>query len=90
MESDVILNKITVIERCYARIKDVYANDPNNLTDFTKQDSIVLNIQRACEACIDLAMHVSAEKSSGYLKRVGKPSNYFMQIMSFLKKPLPI
>ena len=65
MVSDVILNKITVIERCYARIKDVYADDPDNLTDFTKQDSIVLNIQRACEACIDLAMHVSAEKKFG-------------------------
>lgn len=65
MVSDVILNKITVIERYYARIKDVYAGDPDNLTDFTKQDSIVLNIQRACEACIDLAMHVSAEKKFG-------------------------
>ncbi|WP_318617905.1 type VII toxin-antitoxin system HepT family RNase toxin [Sporosarcina sp. YIM B06819] len=65
MENDVILNKITVIERCHTRIKDVYAGDPNNLTDFTKQDSIVLNIQRACEACIYLAMHVSAEKKFG-------------------------
>ncbi len=65
MVSDVILNKITVIERCHNRINDVYAGDPDNLIDFTKQDSIVLNIQRACEACIDLAMHVSAEKKFG-------------------------
>jgi len=65
MVNDVILNKISVIERCIARIKDVYAEDINNLTDFTKQDSIVLNIQRACEACIDLAMHVSATKKFG-------------------------
>ena len=65
MESDVILNKITVIERCYTRIKDVYAGNPENLEDFTKQDSIVLNIQRACEACIALAMHISAEKKFG-------------------------
>lgn len=65
MVSDVILNKISVIEKCLGRIKDVYGNDADNLTDFTKQDSIVLNIQRACEACIDLAMHISAEKKFG-------------------------
>ncbi|MBO0589072.1 DUF86 domain-containing protein [Sporosarcina sp. E16_8] len=65
MVNDVILNKISVIERCIARIKDVYAEDANNLTDFTKQDSVVLNIQRACEACIDLAMHISAANKFG-------------------------
>ncbi|MCG7334365.1 DUF86 domain-containing protein [Sporosarcina sp. ACRSM] len=65
MVSDVILNKISVIERCLERIKEVYHDNPDNLSDFTKQDSIVLNIQRACEACIDLAMHVSAIKQFG-------------------------
>ena len=65
MVSDVILNKISVIERCLQRIIDVYDDNTDNLTDFTKQDSIVLNIQRACEACIDLAMHVSAVKKFG-------------------------
>ncbi|MDQ0178297.1 uncharacterized protein YutE (UPF0331/DUF86 family) [Bacillus chungangensis] len=58
MKNDVILNKINVIERCLIRIKEVYANDPSNLQDYTKQDSIVLNIQRACQASIDLAMHI--------------------------------
>lgn len=33
--------------------------------NYTKQDSIILNIQRATEACIDLAMHIVAEKSLG-------------------------
>ncbi len=65
MKNDVILNKINVIERCIIRIKDVYANDSANLKDYTKQDSIILNIQRACEASIDLAMHVIAEKRLG-------------------------
>lgn len=36
----------------------VYANDAGSLKDYTKQDSIILNIQRACEASIDLAMHI--------------------------------
>ncbi|WP_132747185.1 type VII toxin-antitoxin system HepT family RNase toxin [Scopulibacillus darangshiensis] len=65
MENDVILNKINVIERCVQRVKEVYANKPSNLKDYTKQDSIILNIQRACEASIDLAMHIISEKRLG-------------------------
>lgn len=69
MESDVVLNKIHIIERCLNRIHEEYANNPENLVNFTKQDSIILNLQRACEASIDLAMHVVAEKNSVFHKR---------------------
>ena len=62
---DVIINKIAIIERCIKRIEDVYENNPANLQDFTKQDSIILNIQRACEASIDIAMHVAATSKLG-------------------------
>lgn len=65
MKSDVILNKISVIERCMKRIDEVYEGTPANLEDFTKQDSIILNIQRACEASIDLAMHIVADRRLG-------------------------
>lgn len=65
MKNDVILNKISVIERCLNRVKVVYENNPENLKDYTKQDSIILNIQRACEASIDLAMHIVAERKLG-------------------------
>ena len=65
MKNDVILNKISVIERCKKRILDVYDQKPENLKDYTKQDSIILNIQRACEACIDLAMHIVAQERLG-------------------------
>ena len=65
MKNDVILNKISVIERCMNRVKVVYENNPENLKDYTKQDSIILNIQRACEASIDLAMHIVAEGKLG-------------------------
>ncbi|MCK6259514.1 DUF86 domain-containing protein [Fictibacillus sp. KIGAM418] len=65
MKNDVILNKISVIERCINRIHQVYENDPENLKDFTKQDSMILNVQRACEASIDLAMHIIADKRLG-------------------------
>lgn len=66
--NDVILNKTTTIERCVKRIHEVYQGNPENLKDFTKQDSIILNIQRACEASIDLAMHIVSERKLGVPK----------------------
>lgn len=65
MNSDVILNKISIIERCIKRINEEYQNNPDNLKNYTKQDSVILNLQRACEASIDLAMHTIAEKKLG-------------------------
>jgi len=66
MPDDVVLNKSATIERCLARIRDVYANDDASLMkDVTKQDSIVLNLHRACEAAIDLAMHVVRKRGLG-------------------------
>ncbi|OXS75845.1 type VII toxin-antitoxin system HepT family RNase toxin [Domibacillus enclensis] len=63
--NDVVLNKTATIERCLNRIHEVYDGNPKNLKDFTKQESIILNIQRACEASIDLAMHVVSERKLG-------------------------
>ncbi|WCK56820.1 DUF86 domain-containing protein [Aneurinibacillus sp. Ricciae_BoGa-3] len=65
MVNDVIVNKLQTIKRCLQRIKDEYDNTPTNLENFTKQDAIILNIQRACEACLDLAMHIISEKQWG-------------------------
>lgn len=59
MVSDIVYKKIQIIERCINRINEEYNNNPLNLKNYTKQDSIILNIQMACEACIDLAMHIS-------------------------------
>lgn len=66
--NDVILNKTATIERCVRRIHEVYEGNPANLTDFTKQDSIILNILRACEASIDLAMHIVSNRKLGVPK----------------------
>ena len=58
MADDVSLNKAAIIERCTARVREEYAGDDTRLmSDQTRQDSIILNLQRACEAAIDLAMH---------------------------------
>lgn len=65
MVKDVLYNKMSIIEICLIRVNEVYDNDPNNLKDYTKQDSIVLNIQRAVEATIDIAMHIVSERKLG-------------------------
>ncbi|MCX7904370.1 MAG: DUF86 domain-containing protein [Caloramator sp.] len=65
MVNDVLLNKIQTIDRCLKRINEVYENNPENLKDYTKQDSIILNLQRASEACIDIAMHICSEEKLG-------------------------
>ncbi|MCT4594630.1 MAG: DUF86 domain-containing protein [Anaeromicrobium sp.] len=66
---DLIYNKSEIIEKCIKRIREEYENNKENLNNCTKQDSIILNIQRACEACIDLAMYIVS------IKRFGIPQN---------------
>jgi len=66
MADDVTLNKAGVVERCIARVRQEHAGDDVNLLeDMTRQDSIILNLQRACEATIDLAMHVVKTRKLG-------------------------
>jgi len=62
---EVLLNKAGIIERCLLRIEEEYAGDPKRLENFTHQDAIVLNIERACQAAIDMAMHLIANGHLG-------------------------
>ncbi len=53
---DVIVNKVSIIERCLKRICEEYQGDAEEFKlNFTKQDSVILNLQRLCEATIDIA-----------------------------------
>lgn len=66
MTSDVLINKVSIIERCLRRINEEYRGREEELeTNFTRQDSIILNLQRACEASIDAAMHLVRVKKLG-------------------------
>jgi uncharacterized protein YutE (UPF0331/DUF86 family) len=65
MRDDIVLNKIAVMERCRRRVEEEFRGDAARLQNFTVQDSIILNVQRACEAAIDLAMHTVAAKRLG-------------------------
>ena len=66
MENElVIFNKYTIIENCIKRINSVYDGKLETLKDFNKQDVIVLNLQRACQAVIDIAMHIISVRNLG-------------------------
>jgi uncharacterized protein YutE (UPF0331/DUF86 family) len=66
MVDDVLLNKCDTIERCLARVEKVYAVRKDELAgDFDVQDVLVLNLQRACQAAIDLAMHLVRTETLG-------------------------
>lgn len=59
MADDVLVNKAAAIERAVRRVREEHAGDHSNLlTNQTKQDAIILNLQRACESSIDAAMHL--------------------------------
>ena len=64
MPDEFIIEKAGTLERRLKRVSDIYAGNPKNLhEDLTKQDSILLNIQRACQASIDLAMRIIRVRS---------------------------
>lgn len=68
MKDDIIINKIETIKKCIKRVNEEYENDSLNLKNCTKQDSIILNIQRLCEAEIDLATHVIRINKYGFFQ----------------------
>ncbi len=66
MIDDVLINKAAIIERCVARAKEEYDKDRSTFaTDFTRQDAAVLNIQRACEAALDMGQHLIRRQRLG-------------------------
>ncbi len=63
---EVILNKVAVVERCLKRISEEYEGHEDELTtNFSRQDAIVLNLLRACEATLDIAMRAVRIKKLG-------------------------
>ena len=66
MADDVLINKAATIERCVRRAREEYAADPASFaTNFTRQDAAILNIQRACEAALDMGQHLIRRERLG-------------------------
>ena len=85
---DVILNKINIIERCLKRIADEYNDDEAELRrNYTKQDSVILNLQRLCEASIDIANR-SLKLHNGPIPQSSRDSFEQLNRMGLLSAPL--
>ena len=61
---DIIFNKAAIIERSLRRVQEEYSLDPE-LKSYTHLDALMLNVERACQAAIDMAMHVTASAHLG-------------------------
>jgi len=61
---DILLNKAAIIERSIRRLQEGAQACPR-YDDFTHVDALTLNVERACQASIDMAMHVVAERHLG-------------------------
>lgn len=63
MQNEIIYNKIETIKNCLKRVREEYARSPNDfMSDHTLQDVVVLNLQRAVQAALDLAAHIVRQK----------------------------
>ena len=66
MADDVVLNKTAIIERCVKRVLEEYTFDPATfVTSYTRQDAAILNIQRACEAALDMGHYLIRRERLG-------------------------
>lgn len=66
MVDDVLINKAASIERCVTRAREEYNASPDTfLHDLTRQDAAILNIQRACEAALDMGQHIIRRERLG-------------------------
>lgn len=66
MANDVLVNKAATIERCVGSAQEEYFRGPDSFaTDFTRQDAAILNIQRACEAALDMGQHLVRRERLG-------------------------
>lgn len=66
MVDDVLANKAATIERSVARAREEYAADPAGFAhNHTRQDAAILNIQRACEAALDMGQYLIRRDSLG-------------------------
>ncbi len=60
---EILINKKTTINRCIKRIQDDFQNDFKS--NYTKQDAVILNIERACQAAIDMGNRVVRIRNLG-------------------------
>lgn len=64
-DEDIVLAKIASARRCVATIRRLWWEREPPVEDWVRLDVTVLNLQRAVEACVDLANHLIAANGWG-------------------------
>jgi uncharacterized protein YutE (UPF0331/DUF86 family) len=64
VDRDVVLAKVAAIDRCLARIREVQSRTGVALLPADIEDIVMLNLQRATQAAIDLATHVASTEGA--------------------------
>ena len=80
----VLLRKAKVIERCIGRARQEYAAAQGQfLLDYTRQDAVILNLRRACEAALDMAQRCDRKPRlgccrnyQGIIRHIASPRRY--------------
>lgn len=61
-----LLNKSETIDRCLKRIEEEYNGHEHDFTvNYTVQDAVLLNLERAIQACIDAGVHIVRSQNLG-------------------------
>ena len=71
IDPDVIAGKAGIVARCLDRIHTVTQGNPSAISTFDTEDVVVLNLQRAIQACMDMMMHVVTEENLGMPATMG-------------------
>jgi len=62
MTEDLLFTKVETIRRCIARIRERLPDSAEKLSkDIDAQDIIAINLERAIQACVDIASHKIAD-----------------------------
>lgn len=72
VERDIAFGKIATIDHCLQRIADVRGERRATLRPIDVEDIVLLNLQRAVQAAIDLASHVVATEDFGLAAAVAE------------------
>lgn len=66
MTNDILINKAATIEPCINRVREERTKAGANFAnDYSRQDAAILNIQRACQAALDMGQHIVRTKQMG-------------------------
>ncbi|WP_324733913.1 type VII toxin-antitoxin system HepT family RNase toxin [Pseudomonas paeninsulae] len=80
MDRLIIERKLDSLQRCLARVRDKTPADVATLeSDLDLQDVLVLNLSRAVQTCVDIAVHILSERRQPPPDTMGKAFDLLAQ-----------